>query len=550
LRLVEGRNLPAPTPEEAATQWAQTIFNAGYLPGQDGMLPSVPGTDAAAGPQRAADPHGLHGLLAQNATGATASSAAVLVSGPGIPGLAAAASTASAAVPGAMAGGARDAERLPTADSAASPSLAEAGIGTEAAGESAKASGAPWVQVTATLHGGSGSLEAIQAQPGGALAAAADDFGAAAQQGTGSGGAPDLPMHEEGARAARRSTETSTLDVTQQIFPGEQAAGTGGERPLREQPAGSLGMAFAGRYAAGMGVAPGNASGSPAGSGFGNRGSNGEAPGRQPSPGNPQTRLNPAVTGQPVEREETDGGFAKLTTAGDGSGRAGFAVQGAERRTGTGQTAGESAPVGVEAARTELRTANGSAGSRLAPAGGASLEAGLDLEPARTHGSAAPARSVRVDLPGDAGGESLRLRFLQRGTGNASAIDVRIQGASEQGVREIRAEIPALLERLEGAGFRTAASADSGSTMMDERGTSREGTQGRHGTWSGPGQGESGSGHGQGDEQAPSRNPSPGAGEGTTARGRRSPLDFQQALRVLGGAASTDNTEPRGHQEG
>ncbi len=90
------------------------------------------------------------------------------------------------------------------------------------------------------------------------------------------------------------------------------------------------------------------------------------------------------------------------------------------------------------------------------------------LPPGRTSdlsGRVHAARSLRIDLPGVAGGESLRLRFLQRGNthagGAGSGIDVRIQSSSERVVRELRAEIPALLGRLERAGFeaglRTAA---------------------------------------------------------------------------------------------
>jgi hypothetical protein len=448
-----------------------------------------------------------------------------------------------------MPGGSQEAEFPVTAGFETGASLAQSGIDVAATDAPGKAQGAPWIQVTASLQDDAASHKPADGQPGEAIAVSAEDFGEAAPGESSIGNPLDLPVREEVAIAGRRDTETAATHLERQTVFGNRAAGSGGELSPREQP-GSLGMSFAGRYATVPGAASGSPGGSAADSGFGDRGSGAEAQGRQPSSGNAQTRLTPAVAGEPAPVEETDGGFTRQTTASDGSPRAGFAVQGPESVAGSDRTAGDSMPVGVQAGRPAARIANGSPGGRLDAASAAAREAGLELEAARTQGSTAPARSVRVDLPGDAGAESLRLRFLQRGIGNASAIDVRIQGASEQGVREIRAEIPALLERMESAGFRTAASTEGGSTLMDERGASREGTPSRHGAWSGPGPGESGSGHGQGDEQPPSRSPSPGAGDGMAARRRRTPFDFQEALRTLAGAAPTHSTDPRGHQEG
>lgn len=145
-------------------------------------------------------------------------------------------------------------------------------------------------------------------------------------------------------------------------------------------------------------------------------------------------------------------------------------------------------------------TAHGSirtgAASGQSPSGGTlptvaeALLAELPPQPGPAAGKDLPAaRSLRVDLPGAGGGEDVRLRFLQRGNraaGSAGAdIEVRIESQSERFVREMRAEIPSLLHRLERSGF-DAGSPSSGQRLTDH-GDQRDAPSHRQGGGS-PGQ--------------------------------------------------------------
>lgn len=112
------------------------------------------------------------------------------------------------------------------------------------------------------------------------------------------------------------------------------------------------------------------------------------------------------------------------------------------------------------------------------------LLAEVPSQPGSASGKDVPtARALRVDIPGASGGEDIRLRFLHRGNlsaGGAGAdIDVRIESPSERIVREMRAEIPSLLHRLERAGF-DAGNATPGHGMED-RGERRDASSHRQG---------------------------------------------------------------------
>lgn len=533
LRIVEGQKLPATAGETAVPLGAQGAFVAGEWPGRNGT--------AMAAPAGSADARGM----------------ALVESGLGGSGQLVAGSAALAQDSGQTPGANPDVSLRVTADRMEGANLTEAGMPAAAASEPGKAQDGPWIQVTASLTEDAALLATPDGVSSDPFAASEGNLGDVVPGEFVSGDPQDLPAPEELMIAGRRGTDAARTDSMRLSFQGDRMAGLSGDGSAHEAPAASGGMGLAGRYAAGLGVVPGSAGGSPAGSGFGGRGSGAEAQGRQQSAGNAQTRLSSAVAGQPAAADQAEGGIATqidqqtakqpaMQPGASGARPTGFAADSAES-AGNNRTAGDGMAAGIEAARPGARVAHGSSGVRLDPAR-AAREPGLDLEAARSNASATPARAVRVDLPGDAGGESLRLRFLQRGIGNASAIDVRIQGASEQGVREIRSEIPALLERLGSAGFRTAAATETGSAQSDGHGASREGTHARHGAWSGPGQGESGSSHGQGDE--PARSPHQHPGDAGTSRGRRSPVDFEEALRTLGGAVPSYGTDPRGHQEG
>ncbi len=136
------------------------------------------------------------------------------------------------------------------------------------------------------------------------------------------------------------------------------------------------------------------------------------------------------------------------------------------------------------------------------------LLAELPPQPGSTSGKELPAaRSLRVDLPGAGGGEDIRLRFLQRGNraagGAGAEIEVRIESQSERFVREMRAEIPSLLHRLERSGF-DAGSANPGQRMTDH-GEPRDASSHRYGGGS--------SGQSGGDGFAGGRSPDQGGGE-------------------------------------
>ncbi|MDZ7638765.1 MAG: hypothetical protein U5J83_11050 [Bryobacterales bacterium] len=229
-----------------------------------------------------------------------------------------------------------------------------------------------------------------------------------------------------------------------------------------------------------------------------------------------------AGTGQPVEVESLSSQAPGRSTGRENTGlapsldlsRAGAAPTGA--RTGTASRSL------AEAMLQEVPMPSGAFAGRNAPA----------------------ARSLRVDIPGEQGSEDIRLRFLQRGhgpaNGAASDIDVRIQSASAEVVREMRAEIPAILERLERAGF------DSGRMLserpaqsQDEQSGQREGNSQRQGQgFFGRGSDSPSSG-GQSSEQGAEDHPRHFASSRTPGHGRG----------MLSGFAESVNEALRGHAQ-
>lgn len=154
----------------------------------------------------------------------------------------------------------------------------------------------------------------------------------------------------------------------------------------------------------------------------------------------------------------------------------------------------------------------------------------VPTRPGSTEGKQVPAaRFVRVDLPGAAAGEEIRLRFLQRGSaaaGGAGEIDVRIQSPSERVVREMRAEIPSLLHRLGQTGFE-AGGAPPGHAMEDSA-SQREGYSQRHG----------GGSHGQSNGNGYSGGESPEQGSGDPGR---EPAPMRTAARQPGSSHFAEN---------
>lgn len=110
----------------------------------------------------------------------------------------------------------------------------------------------------------------------------------------------------------------------------------------------------------------------------------------------------------------------------------------------------------------------------------ASLEEPMAADLKKQANVARSARSMLVDVPGENRSGDLRLRFLQRGQGPGSDIDVRISSKSEQLVQQVKAEIPALMQRLEQAGFQGegAASRETPRGQDGRDGHSRSGSHG------------------------------------------------------------------------
>lgn len=108
------------------------------------------------------------------------------------------------------------------------------------------------------------------------------------------------------------------------------------------------------------------------------------------------------------------------------------------------------------------------------------------------------ARSMLVDVPGENRSGDLRLRFLQRGQGPGSDIDVRISSKSEHLVQQVKAEIPALMQRLEQAGFQGDGAA-SRETLRGQDGRDGHSRSGSHGGGeSGGANAQDAAGHGGG----------------------------------------------------
>lgn len=145
------------------------------------------------------------------------------------------------------------------------------------------------------------------------------------------------------------------------------------------------------------------------------------------------------------------------------------------------------------------------------------------------------ARSLRVDLSDVNGGESLKLHFLQRGNASSAQpvrnIDVRIQSSSAHVVRELRAEIPALLRHLERAGFDTGRTSEG--EGAGERGDARDASSSRHGSGQpGSGGGESpAGGHETGQNPGNHQRSAPqSSGLQRAAANADSPVGFSQML--------------------
>ncbi len=205
-------------------------------------------------------------------------------------------------------------------------------------------------------------------------------------------------------------------------------------------------------------------------------------------PGTLADSSSPSMTGE--DSSDTSGDAAFGPSRPVSTGMAGFEARQkphsnvpASRAEGQGNATLASAAAPLRAGAVASHSRSGAAPPSVAEA----LLAELPPIPGAASGREVPAaRSLRVDIPGASGGEDIRLRFLQRGNasrgGTRSDIDVRIQSASESLVREMRAEIPALLDRLERAGF------DAGRTTpgqrTDDRGEQRDAPSHRQGNGS------------------------------------------------------------------
>ena len=197
---------------------------------------------------------------------------------------------------------------------------------------------------------------------------------------------------------------------------------------------------------------------------------------------------SPSMTGEDSSDASGDAAFGPLRPV--STGMAGFEASQkphsdvpASRSEGQGNATMASAAAPLRAGVVAGHSRSSSASPSVAEA----LLAELPPVPGTASGREVPAaRSLRVDIPGRSGGEDIRLRFLQRGNasrgGTRSDIDVRIQSASESLVREMRAEIPALLDRLERAGF-DAGRATPGQ-RTDDRGEQRDAPSHRQGNGS------------------------------------------------------------------